>query len=259
MLKQVISRSTRAIASSSRTVAQRPLLRSQFSPAPLTSLQSRILPSIRWYSEQKDSAEKKEGEGSTSQVEAKDEVKNEVKEEAKGGEATNAPSSVEAELKKKLEAKEREVIEWKDKYLRSVADFRNLQDRTQRDMKAARDFAIQKFAKDLVDSVDNLDRALTMGQEKIKATAEDQKNEDLINFYEGVKMTETNMLQTLAKHGLERFDPHGEKFNPNEHEATFMTPVPDKEDNTIFHVQQKGFKLNGRVLRAAKVGVVKSQ
>ncbi|OTA90843.1 hypothetical protein M434DRAFT_77321 [Hypoxylon sp. CO27-5] len=246
MLKQVISRSTRAITSSSRTVAQRPLLRSQFSPAPLTSLQSRILPNIRWYSEQTDSAEKKEGEGSTSQ-------------EAKNGEATNAPSSVEAELKKKLEAKEREVIEWKDKYLRSVADFRNLQERTQRDMKAARDFAIQKFAKDLVDSVDNLDRALTMGQEKIKATAEEQKNEDLINFYEGVKMTETNMLQTLAKHGLERFDPNGEKFNPNEHEATFMTPVPDKEDNTIFHVQQKGFKLNGRVLRAAKVGVVKSQ
>lgn len=125
-------------------------------------------------------------------------------------------------------------------------------------MKAARDFAIQKFAKDLVDSVDNLDRALIMGKEKIK-TGEEEKNEDLQNFYEGVKMTETNMLQTLQKHGLERFDPEGEKFNPNEHEATFMTPMPGKEDNTVFHVQQKGFKLNGRVLRAAKVGVVKSQ
>lgn len=125
-------------------------------------------------------------------------------------------------------------------------------------MKAARDFAIQKFAKDLVDSVDNLDRALIMGKEKLTAAAAESKNEDLVNFYEGVKMTETNMLQTLAKHGLERFDPEGEKFNPNEHEATFMTPMPDKEDNTVFHVQQKGFKLNGRVLRAAKVGVVKS-
>lgn len=135
-------------------------------------------------------------------------------------------------------------------------------------MKAARDFAIQKFAKDLVDSVDNLDRALIMGQEKLKpaatekaeAAAEGEKvvNEDLKNFYEGVKMTETNMLQTLQKHGLERFDPEGHKFNPNEHEATFMTPMPDKEDNTVFHVQQKGFKLNGRILRAAKVGVVKN-
>lgn len=143
--------------------------------------------------------------------------------------------------------------------MRSVADFRNLQERAARDQKSARDFAIQKFAKDLVDSVDNLDRALIMGQEKIKALeGTQQKNEDLANFYEGVKMTEGLMLQTLTKHGLERFDPEGEKFNANEHEATFMAPQPDKEDNSVFHVQQKGFKLNGRVLRAAKVGVVKN-
>lgn len=127
-------------------------------------------------------------------------------------------------------------------------------------MKSARDFAIQKFAKDLVDSVDNLDRALTMGEEKLKALKEGESvNEDLKSFYEGVKMTDGIMMSTLAKHGLERFDPEGDKFNPNEHEATFMTPMPDKEDNTVFHVQQKGFKLNGRVLRAAKVGVVKNQ
>lgn len=143
--------------------------------------------------------------------------------------------------------------------MRSVADFRNLQDRAARDQKSARDFAIQKFAKDLVDSVDNLDRALTMGQDKIKASeGNDKQNEDLASFYEGVKMTEGLMLQTLTKHGLERFDPDGEKFNANEHEATFMAPMPDKEDNSVFHVQQKGFKLNGRVLRAAKVGVVKN-
>ncbi|KAI1403703.1 GrpE-domain-containing protein [Hypoxylon fuscum] len=249
MFRQAISKTSRAALSSSRTIAQRPLLRSQFAPTPLASLRTGLVTSPRWYSDQTDPAAKKEGEEPTSQAEAKD------------GETATAPSDisdVEAELKKKLEAKEKEVVDWKDKYLRSVADFRNLQDRTQREMKAARDFAIQKFAKDLVDSVDNLDRALIMGKEKIK-TGEEEKNEDLQNFYEGVKMTETNMLQTLQKHGLERFDPEGEKFNPNEHEATFMTPMPGKEDNTVFHVQQKGFKLNGRVLRAAKVGVVKSQ
>lgn len=150
-------------------------------------------------------------------------------------------------------------VSLQDKYLRSVADFRNLQDRTQREVKAARDFAIQKFAKDLVESIDNLDRALTMGQEKMKPEEGKEANVDLNNFYEGVKMTETSMLQTLSKHGLDRFSPEGEKFNPNEHEATFMTPMPDKEENTVFHVQQKGYKLNGRVLRAAKVGVVKNQ
>lgn len=73
-------------------------------------------------------------------------------------------------------------------------------------------------------------------------------------------MTETILMNTLKKHGLERFDPsEGElKFNPNEHEATFMTPMAGKEDGTVFHTQQKGFKLNGRILRAAKVGVVKN-
>jgi molecular chaperone GrpE len=144
-----------------------------------------------------------------------------------------------------------------DKCLRTVADFRNLQDRTQREVKTARDFAIQKFAKDLIDSVDNLDRALTtVPAEKLADTSE--QGRDLVNLHEGIKMTETILMQTLQKHGLERLSPEGDKFNPNEHEATFMAAQPGKEDNTVFHVQQKGFKLNGRVLRAAKVGVVKN-
>ena len=140
--------------------------------------------------------------------------------------------------------------------MRSVAEFRNLQDRTQREMKNARDFAIQKFAKDLVESVDNFERALNMvPEERLKVEVKD----DLVNLYEGLKMTETILISTLKKHGLERFDPNGEAFNPNEHEATFMTPMPDKEHNTVFHTQEKGFKLNGRVLRPAKVGVVKNK
>lgn len=167
-----------------------------------------------------------------------------------------------------------------DKYLRSVADFRNLQERTKREIKSARDFAITGFAKDLVDSVDNLDRALSMVPEKAlgggegtgAAAAAEKKagagegedvevtiSKDFVNLIDGLKMTETVLVQTLKKHGLERFDPHGDKFNPNEHEATFMTPMPDKEHNTVFHTQQKGFRLNGRVLRAAKVGVVNNK
>lgn len=141
--------------------------------------------------------------------------------------------------------------------MRTVADFRNLQERTQREVKTAREFAIQKFAKDLVESVDNLDRALTMVPAE-KLAAKDEASQDLVNLYDGLKMTESILMQTLAKHGLERLSPEGEKFNPNEHEATFMAPQPDKENNMVFLVQQKGFKLNGRVLRAAKVGVVKN-
>ncbi|KAH6656300.1 GrpE-domain-containing protein [Truncatella angustata] len=237
MFRQAISTSSRALRASSRVYAPSTVTRAQFSPAAACSPRS-PLQSSRWYSDSPEA--KKEAE------------------DAKPADA-EAPASPEAELKKKLETKEKEALDWKDKYLRSVADFRNLQDRAAREQKSARDFAIQKFAKDLVDSVDNLDRALTMAEEKIKALqGSDQKNEELSSFYEGVKMSDGILQSTLTKHGLERFDPAGDKFNPNEHEATFMTPQPDKEDNTVFFVQQKGFKLNGRVLRAAKVGVVKN-
>lgn len=143
-----------------------------------------------------------------------------------------------------------------DKYLRSVADFRNLQERTKRENQAAKDFAIQRFARDLVESVDNLDRALgTVSSDQLKG-----ENQELIALHDGIKMTDSILLNTLKKHGLERFDPshQGEKFDPNIHEAVFQAPQPDKEDGICFHTQQKGFKLNGRVLRPAKVGVVKN-
>ncbi|KAI1281620.1 GrpE-domain-containing protein [Xylaria sp. FL0933] len=247
MFRRALIASSRAASTSSKTIAQRPSVRSQLSPAPIYPLRSITPARTRWYSDQADATAKKEGEESTPEP------------EAKPSQDAESPSSVEAELRKKLEAKEKEAIDWKDKYLRSVAEYRNLQDRTQREVKAARDFAIQRFAKDLVESIDNLDRALSMGEEKAKAEEGKEVNADLKNLYEGIKMTETSMLQTLSKHGLDRFNPEGEKFNPNEHEATFMTPMPDKEDNTVFHVQQKGYKLNGRILRAAKVGVVKNQ
>lgn len=127
-------------------------------------------------------------------------------------------------------------------------------------MKTAREFAIQSFAKDLLDSVDNLDRALSMvPEEKLQTAEKSEELQDLANLHEGLKMTENILMNTLKKHGLERFDPIGEKFNPNEHEAMYMAKQEGKENNTVSYVQQKGFKLNSRVLRAAKVGVVKNQ
>lgn len=161
-------------------------------------------------------------------------------------------------VKKELEAKNKEIIDLKDKYLRSVADFRNLQDRTKRDVDTARNFAISRFAADLIESVDNLDRAL--GTVPETTLSESETNKELVSLYDGIKMTETILMQTLKKHGLERFDPAeaGEAFNPNLHEATFQTKVEGKEDGSVFMTQQKGFLLNGRVVRAAKVGVVKN-
>ncbi|KAI9804577.1 MAG: Mitochondrial matrix cochaperone [Piccolia ochrophora] len=182
-----------------------------------------------------------------------------------GDSASNDAKAPEDPTKKELDAKSKEIIELKDKYLRSVADFRNLQDRTKRDISNSQAFAIQRFAKDLIDSIDNLDRALTtVPPEKLSSDASPdgaEAKKDLFALYDGLKMTENILMQTLKKHGLERFDPSegdGQRFDPNLHEATFQTPVEGKEDGTVFHTQQKGFSLNGRVLRAAKVGVVKN-
>ncbi|KAF2017055.1 mitochondrial co-chaperone GrpE [Aaosphaeria arxii CBS 175.79] len=229
MLQRTILRAARQ--------ASRPISSPQTSLAPIRQQLSgaRVAPaSLRWYSE---APAPKEGEAA----------------EKKNGEKA---SNGDAQLKEQLEKKDREIIDLKDKYLRSVAEFRNLQDRTKREIQAAKDFALQRFAKDLIDSVDNLDRALeTVPKDKLVAD-----NNDLVTLHDGLKLTETILMSTLKKHGLERFDPavEGEKFNPNIHEAVFQTPQPDKEDGIVFHTQQKGFRLNGRVLRAAKVGVVKN-
>lgn len=137
----------------------------------------------------------------------------------------------------------------KGKFTRTVADFRNLQDRTEREKRAAKDFAIQGFAKDLVDSVDNFDRALSAVPEEVRANAD--KNKELVDLYNGLKMTEEILLGTLKKHGLEKIDPAGEPFDPNRHEAVYQLAVPDKEPNTVFHVQQTGFSLNGRTIRVS--------
>ncbi|RDW90336.1 mitochondrial nucleotide exchange factor MGE1 [Aspergillus mulundensis] len=178
---------------------------------------------------------------------------------AESSEATEDPCV------KELEEKKKEVVELKDKYVRSVADFLNLQERTKRDMENARNFAIQKFAVDLLESIDNFDRALlAVPKDKLGAT-KTEENKDLLDLVDGLKMTQNILLNTLQKHGLQRFDPDEptedgkpQKFDPKIHEATFMTKVEGKENGEIMYTQSKGFTLNGRVLRAAKVGVVKN-
>lgn len=227
MLQRTLFRASRQAA--------RPAQRIQPAFAPIRQQAgTQAAPAVRWYSDAPPAEAKKDSEAS---------------------DAKEQPSA-DAQLKEQIEKKDKEIVDLKDKYLRSVADYRNLQERTKREIQAAKDFALQRFARDLVESVDNLDRALTT-VDSAKLTPE---NKDLVTLHDGLKMTDSILISTLKKHGLERFDPspEGEKFNPNVHEAVFQTPMPDKEDGTCFHTQQKGFLLNGRVLRAAKVGVVKN-
>lgn len=156
------------------------------------------------------------------------------------------------ELEEIIETKSKEAAELKDSLLRSVANFRNLQDVTKKDVQNAKDFALQKFARDLLESFDNFDHTLQAFKPESL-----EKSQEIKDLYTGVNMTKNVFEKTLKKHGIEKLDPIGEQFDPNKHEATFELYQPEKKPGTIFHVQQVGFTLNDRVIRPAKVGIVK--
>ncbi|KAL1978648.1 hypothetical protein VTN31DRAFT_1507 [Thermomyces dupontii] len=267
MLQRTVLRQSRAVqllsrsARSSCPISTRPSAVQRWTQP---ARQSSFRPLPRFYSteSQANSEAKKEEQ---KKDEANKGAQKEVNEAKEGAESGAQTESVEEQLKKQLEAKNKEILDLKDRYLRSVADFHNLQERTKREMVAARNFAIQRFATDLLESIDNFERALaTVPKEKVTPDHA-ELNSELRDLYEGLKMTETVLMSTLKKHGLERYDPgqpgedgKPQKFDPQLHEATFMAQAADKEDGDIMHVQCKGFILNGRVLRAAKVGVVKN-
>ncbi|KAJ5290831.1 GrpE protein [Penicillium angulare] len=184
----------------------------------------------------------------------------ETSKESEASENTEAQDPVQ----KKLEEQEKQIIELKDKYLRSVADARNIQERAKRDQDSARNFAIQRFAKDLLESIDNFDRALLAVPVEQLNAEQTEENKALHDLVAGLKMTDHILMNTLQKHGLERFDPSelvegaAQKFDPNLHEAVFMAPSTELKDGEVMYTQSKGFRLNGRTIRAAKVGVVKN-
>ncbi|CDO93612.1 unnamed protein product [Kluyveromyces dobzhanskii CBS 2104] len=182
----------------------------------------------------------------------KEEAKNENETAAEEDSSLTAEQKQIKDLEAKYEAKSKEAVEMKDRLLRSVADFRNLQEVTKKDVQKAKDFALQKFARDLLESVDNFGHALNAFKPDTL-----EQSQELSDLYTGVKMTKDVFEKTLKKHGIEQLNPMGESFDPNKHEATFELPQPDKEPGTVFHVQQIGYTLNDRVIRPAKVGIVK--
>jgi molecular chaperone GrpE len=121
-------------------------------------------------------------------------------------------------------------------------------------------FAIQRFATDLLESIDNFERALSVVPTERLSVTFAENNKDLHDLFQGLKMTENILMAALKKHGLERFDPSEpaeggkpQKFDPRLHEATFMAEAKDKQDGEIMHTQSKGFSLNGRVLRVSVI------
>ena len=141
----------------------------------------------------------------------------------------------------------------KDKALRAHAEMENLRRRTAREIADARAYAISSFARDLLNVGDNLQRALIA----VSAEKRDSGSDEFKALLEGVEMTEREYLKAMEKAGVSRFNPEGEKFDPNLHQAMFEMPDPSRPNNSVAQVVQEGYRIGERVLRPAMVGIAK--
>ena len=153
------------------------------------------------------------------------------------------------ELEQKLEQATNQAVEEKDRALRTVAEMENLRRRTALDVEKAHKFALEKFASELLPVLDTLERTLQVA---------DKTNEAVKPLLEGVELTLKSMANSVAKFGVIAIDPQGQLFDPNLHQAMSMIENPDVAPNTVIAVMQKGYELNGRVIRPAMVMVSKA-
>lgn len=191
--------------------------------------------------------------------------------EAEPGNAEEITQDV-AELQQQLEKQKLEMAELRAKakdsdtrMLRVFADMENLRERTARQAENATKFGIQGFAKGIVGVIDTFERAVDSVPEDLLQEVETGSEEEkrlrqvLRSFHEGIKMTEKQLLNVLKENGVEQYDPTGEAFDPNLHQAMFELEDPEKEPGTVAMVTKKGYLLHERVMRPADVGVVKAK
>ncbi|BBE94845.1 nucleotide exchange factor GrpE [Haemophilus influenzae] len=159
-------------------------------------------------------------------------------------EAIARVQELEEQLKTQIEEaanKEQDIL------LRSRAEIENLRRRTEQDVEKAHKFALEKFSKDILNTIDNLERAL--------ATPTNKEDESVKALFDGVELTLKELVSTVGRFGVEAVGVVGEAFNPDLHQAISMQPAEGFETNQISVVLQKGYTLNGRVIRPAMVMV----
>ncbi len=160
-----------------------------------------------------------------------------------------APEAEIEELKKELVAAEQKAQENWDKALRAQAEMENMKRRTQKDLEDAHKFALTGFAKELLPVLDSLELGL------LAATGD---SDDVKKFREGNELTIKQFESVFTKFNVVPIDPKGETFNAEQHQAMVMQEVPNAPPNSVVNVFQKGYMLNGRLLRPALVVVAKA-
>jgi len=162
-------------------------------------------------------------------------------------EAADAPEAAEAAGDDALAAAQAEIAELKDQMLRVQAEMQNVRRRSDQEVDKARKFAVEKFANEMVTVVDNLERGLAAAPEEEATQA----------IREGMEMTLSGLISSLERFNVVQVNPEGESFNPELHQAMSMIENAELAPNTVMAVMQKGYTLNGRLLRPAMVMVSK--
>ncbi|MBF0097423.1 MAG: nucleotide exchange factor GrpE [Magnetococcales bacterium] len=166
--------------------------------------------------------------------------------------STAASATVETgpDLEKQLQSALAQVEEQRGAHLRAVAEMQNVRKRFERESQQARQFAIEGFARDLLQVADNLERAMGAVPKECSA--------DLKAFLEGVGMTQNELVRVLGKHGVARVKALHEPFDHNVHQAVMEVASAELPAGHVAQELQAGYLLNGRLLRAAMVGVAKA-
>ncbi len=151
-----------------------------------------------------------------------------------------------SELQAQLAQAQQALHDQKEGALRALAEGENAKRRAESEIEKARKFALEKFAGDLLPVIDSLDQAVRYA---------DPSNEALKPVLEGLELTQKTFNDTVTKHGLVVLDPQGEAFNPEQHQAMSMQESAEVPPNTVIAVVQKGYEINGRLLRPAMVMV----
>ncbi|MGL6161972.1 nucleotide exchange factor GrpE [Microbulbifer sp.] len=185
-----------------------------------------------------------EEEAVAAEVERPSEEEQHAAEEALHAEAESADA-----LHEEIIGLREQLAIQKDLVMRAQADAQNARRRAQQDVERAHKFGVEKLLQDLLPVVDNLERALA---------AIDTENETQKSVAEGIELTHKSFVDTLAKYSVETVDPVGEPFDPELHQAMAQVPNGDVEPNTVLEVFQKGYRLNGRLVRPAMVIVSKA-
>lgn len=147
-----------------------------------------------------------------------------------------------------LDSLRAERDEFRDRFMRALADAENARKRSDKDRREAEQYGGSKLARDMLPVYDNLKRALE--------TATDEQKNVSGALLEGVELTLRELLNVFGKHGIELISPQvGEKFDPQNHQAMFEAPVPGTKAGDIIQVAAEGFTLHDRLLRPAQVGV----